>query len=423
MTGQGVAKSSKIYPWPACIANWKALLDGEPLLETIEYPIYTDAWVTGQVDDGLGPYSFINSFGAQREPTRHPSIVLRMDMHLPAGSLKHQLSVTNATAYHAGDIEDELSALLGLCLGIRTKAGGFTRRFDTTDGCDPRGQPFAGTHKTVPPLVKPATQSRRILPKLVGTYCLNDALSVGFRMLATLDPQAGAALVKAARLHQEALWTAEVSPEMSWFLLVIAVEACAKAWAVKTGRAGKRWGPTGRFKGFLQAFCPGPPESRPKQCYQHDWDRKTLEVSFTKVYEWRSAFVHEGILFPKPMCMPPHFEDARYSEIPTGLATSAQGGGWRAADTPLMLHLFEHMVRGAILEWWKWNLPSVPYLNTATQADLKQIPGIGPKHASSIVACRASHRLFKRFGDLQSVAGIGEKAAATIRAHTTLVKK
>lgn len=411
----------KQYPWPACIANWQAFSDGEPLLETVEYPVHTDAWVTGQVESGLGPYTLLNSFGAEHEPTRYPAIILRVNIHLPQGALKHSLSVTDATAYHAGDIEDELSALLGMCVGIRTKAGGFTRRFDPSG--DQRGQPFAGVHKAVPPLLKPGFQRRWILPRLGKTHCLDGALTLGFRWLPTLNPNSGASLVKAARLHQEAVWIAEGAPELSWFLLVTAVETCAKAWAVRTGKSGTNWGPTGRFREFLLAFCPEPPNERPKECYQHKWDRATLKASFSKVYDWRSDFVHEGVLFPKPMCVPPHREDGLFSEIPIGLAMSAQGGKWQIADTPLLLHLFEYIVRGAILNWWKWSLPSVPFLNSAGQARLKRIPGVGVKLARRIARHRRKHGPFGAFAELTGVKGIGDGAVKTIREHTSLVKK
>jgi len=102
---------------------------------------------------------------------------------------------------------------------------------------------------------------------------------------------------------------------------------------------------------------------------------------------------------------------------------SVSGGSWQISDTPLHLHTFEYMVRAALLKWWKWCLPGVPYLNTATQIDLQRIPGIGPKQAESIVAHRISHGKYGRFDDLLSVAGIGQKAATAIKAHTVLVEK
>lgn len=122
---QAGKKATKTYSWPACSANWKAALDGE----TIEFPVHSDAWITGQIDDGLGPYQFLNAISVKSEHETHlyPTVVLRIDWHVPQGELTGDLGKTDAKSYHGGRIEDELAALLGLCLGIRAKAGDVTR--------------------------------------------------------------------------------------------------------------------------------------------------------------------------------------------------------------------------------------------------------------------------------------------------------
>ena len=89
----------------------------------------------------------------------------------------------------------------------------------------------------------------------------------------------------------------------------------------------------------------------------------------------------------------------------------------------MQLHIFEYIVRGALLEWWKWCLPDTPCLNSASVCDLEGIPGIGPKHANNIVLHRSSHGPFATFDDLLAVPGIGQKATMAIKAHTTLVEK
>lgn len=207
---------------------------------------------------------------------------------------------------------------------------------------------------------------------------------------------------------------------MAWLLLVTAAETASKQWADQSGR---RFGPTRRFREFLLGFRPDPPSERPKECYRHKWDTSSLARSFKKIYEWRSNYVHEGIPFPAMMCTPPHEEDKRHSEIPVGLAMAVPGGLWKASDAPMQLHLFEHIVRGALLNWWKWNLPSVVYLNTATCADLGKIPGVGPKLANRIVAHRSGHGPLESFEELAEVSGIGEATARRIRSLATLVKK
>ncbi len=409
------------YKWPASPVNWRAARAGAPLAWTEEYPLYSDAWITGQIDHGLGPYEFINAYGNVEAYEAHirPSVVIRISWHLPPGALAQKLGTTNAGSYHGGGVEDELAALLGLCLGIRARAGGPSRYFGP--GVDPRGTLQPGMHKPIHQIPLPRLR-RRLLPFASGTHTLGDALTLPLTRLYTLSERDAADLVKAARLHQEAMWIAEGSPGVAWILLVTAVETCAQNWA---GRAHPRWRATRRFAEFLLTFSPSPPADRPEPCYQLGWDAVSLAAAVEKIYEWRCAFVHEGIHFPQPMCEPPYREDkdGPYSEIPIGMATAVPGGTWPVSETPILLHTFEYMVRGAILKWWQWCLPSVPYLNSAGEATLGRIPGIGDRLAGRIARDRRIRGAFSSFGDLARIKGVGAKAMNAIEQHTTLVMK
>lgn len=53
-------------------------------------------------------------------------------------------------------------------------------------------------------------------------------------------------------------------------------------------------------------------------------------------------------------------------------------------------------------------------LNTATEAQLDALPGVGPVTAASIVAWRAKHGRFARVEELQEVDGIGPKTYAQL---------
>lgn len=56
-------------------------------------------------------------------------------------------------------------------------------------------------------------------------------------------------------------------------------------------------------------------------------------------------------------------------------------------------------------------------LNRATQAQLEELPGVGPVTAGKILAWREEHRRFSRVEELQEIDGIGPKTYAQIAPH------
>lgn len=59
-------------------------------------------------------------------------------------------------------------------------------------------------------------------------------------------------------------------------------------------------------------------------------------------------------------------------------------------------------------------------LNTATQADLEELPGIGPVTAGHILAWRDEHGRFSRVDELLEVSGIGERTLAQLEPLVTV---
>jgi len=56
-------------------------------------------------------------------------------------------------------------------------------------------------------------------------------------------------------------------------------------------------------------------------------------------------------------------------------------------------------------------------LNAATEAQLEELPGVGPVTAARIVAWRTAHHRFSSVTELQEVDGIGPKTYAELEPH------
>jgi len=59
-------------------------------------------------------------------------------------------------------------------------------------------------------------------------------------------------------------------------------------------------------------------------------------------------------------------------------------------------------------------------LNTASERELIELPGIGPTKAAAIVAYRQKHGAFARIDDLRKVKGFGRKTVAKLRPSLTV---
>jgi competence protein ComEA len=62
-------------------------------------------------------------------------------------------------------------------------------------------------------------------------------------------------------------------------------------------------------------------------------------------------------------------------------------------------------------------------LNTATQAQLESLPGVGPKAAQRILEYRQKNGGFKKIEDLMNVKGIGEKSFLKLKPLLMVTEK
>lgn len=363
--------------------NWKAFVEKRPTEYAYEIPLYSDA--TLGFFDGLsvGPYRFLRSSPSNTcEEPFHTVIVMRVDVHIRQEGYESlaDMEKTDDSAYHGGNLDDEIAALLSLLLGIRLMKGSVTREFGSR--IDPRGIPIESG--AIPALVINSWQT--LIPRLQRTEDLRKPPDL-FETYPALEKADAMVLIKAARLYQQAIWYADTDPNQAWLMLVSAVETAADHWWKKdstpveiledsnktlydlliqeggqslTEKVAKHvasvLGASKKFREFVLHFLPGPPEKRPSEIGQFPFgDETRLEAAMKKIYNYRSMALHGGKPFPAPMCTPPGWyggNDAM-SEVPTGQASGTLGATWLHEDTPMMLHTFEHIVRGSLIAWWR----------------------------------------------------------------------
>jgi hypothetical protein len=366
-------------------ANWQKAQNGIAAREIVEATLFTDSWVTGEILD-LGPYSLINTIAhAYNHPGRilRPAVVMRMSHHyVPGTDPPYRTPMENDFEhYHGGDYLDEMAALASLFLGIRLKAGGANREF--RDEQDRFGRPIQFGGKPDPQLM---LEGRTQIPRLALPANLNAGLApLGTFPNRTVEQTNG--LIKAARQYQQAIWIADSDPSLAWLMLVSAIETAALEWSadvtpveqlelafpelvklIQESSSPELLEPvadilkqltrsTKRFVDFMQTFAPPAPSVRPEGWMQFSYDPANMKKALSLIYGHRSMSLHRGTAFPLPMCEVPRCsqqgpDSVAVQEKPDGLAMSSRNASWKIDKTPMLLNTFEHLVRGALMNWW-----------------------------------------------------------------------
>jgi hypothetical protein len=383
--------TEQLFEGPFGYENWRAFNRGEPTTDGGEVMLYSDSRFSGELSSELGPFQVLHALSHSEPGVVAPVFALRMDDHLPTDLIEALTSnlfsrkKTILAHYHGGSIYDEIAALLALTHGVRMQAGSPTRWFDSR--ADPRGR--AVTPQKGPPVLMESHGGAAIPRFGKGGVAIRAELIPSYPQLAPPD---ALALIRAARSYQEAAWISDGDPQLAWLLLVSAVETAAARWARATKAdeessdaevltsakpdlaallkeaggddhlsavaayiaQGMRAGH--KFRRFLVTFAPKPPVPRPAEWSALDWSTEGLMSALSKVYGHRSKALHESIPFPLPMCGPPLRFDTDgqewLTETPGSGAAFVGGGVWQHSDTPILLWTFEHLVRGALLNWW-----------------------------------------------------------------------
>lgn len=271
--------------------------------------------------------------------------------------------------YHGAVAWEELAALVSLALGVRLRSGGIMQVFE------PEAGGLGYPHEMGPPPYLPGPAG--YWPMLSGMSSYGRKLDFSSLRLLEDYPRMpvgqARALVRSARSYQEAIWIADSDPRQAWLRLVTAVETVVSELQPKlppeerlravypdmaeqilhcgnpelaewfTRKIADRERAQARFLAFLKEFGPSRPPRRPRYASQkQDW--RALDQQLRSIYQARSDDLHTGSPISRAMC------EAPYSS-PSGIApevTYSPSGG----ATRLRLHVFEYIVRHALLAWW-----------------------------------------------------------------------
>jgi hypothetical protein len=361
--------------------NFKEYSSDKQPYQIDEYPLFTDAHIIGQLIEGCEPYTFLNMVPSRRESgTVRESIMLRIYWYASYQSVGCSVE-TDVSQYHGGHINDEIAALVSLKLGIRLKSGGMTRTFHDYYE-DQLGVPRSPINPHPQLIVQ--DKQRLILPGVVKEVDLSTLNEL--KSLQNLSEDQYVALLRAARLYQDAIWIAEYDPNSAWLMLISAVETAANQWTADMGTPAERLkslkpkvadllvssggkelleqvadeiasslGATNKFIKFCLEYKPEAPGKRPEHA-QVEWTKNGLKKVLNTLYKYRSNALHGGTPFPSPMYSSPEntMDGLLLSEkaCTFGLALHTHGASWKAEDLPINMNTFNYFVNGVLNNWW-----------------------------------------------------------------------
>lgn len=363
--------------------NIKASLNNSELQSIFEVPLFTDSCVVGDINESTSCYSILNLCNMHaREGFVYESLILRARWFLK-NERRFDLE-TDESAYHSGWAADEIAAIVGMILGIRLKAGDIVREYGGFNA-DPLGRPKSSRR---PNSIFEKRHGTLIVPSLCKTVNIGSVLD--FKLLANLDKGDYIALIRAARMYQDAIWIVESEPELAWLILVSALETAANHWdktnysvLQKLEKSKPKLyerlhsvggedlcmyvakeiegtlGATNKFIKFCIEFFPEAPIERPAQYAQVKWSKSNFRIILNVIYSSRSKALHGGIPFAAPFCLPPTIIElnAPASEKGMlGLAQHSHGASWKSQDIPISANCFFMFAHGVLNKWLRYLL-------------------------------------------------------------------
>jgi hypothetical protein len=372
-------RAKKLESGSSGYENWRRFESARQFRGWEEVPLYSDSHIVAN-DHNFGPHELINTIAIGVGPGIVLPVFILRSSYYGTDEEVFPSPKDNDAYWGSGHVSDEMAALISLVVGIRLKAGAPSRLYMSDDE-DPRGRPIAYQQRKTPQLSP--VNGKLIAPGVAGERHIVSLEPIS--LYPTISADVALAILRAAKLYQDAVWIVEDEPSLAWVMLVSAVETVAEKWRTDSappevvfrelepdwanemeeefGAESVRWAANkwtrlmkagDRFLRFLLAFLPEPPMARPTEQHQHPWNEGKIRSTLKTVYGYRSNALHGGIPFPMPMCCPPILSDDTGipPEVPWQLGMGGSGGHWAGDDIPITFNTFEYIARNAILRWW-----------------------------------------------------------------------
>lgn len=200
----------------------------QEIVSICEYPLYTDnPRIMGAIESE--PISLLNPVIHNHKGVFLPRILLRFFNYINSEEVIDYTTQptidSKIKSYESAP--NELSYLINLRLGIRTKIGSCTREFklpftnNSNYGFIPNFNYYPNFEKEV------LVSEYPVIPSLFNP--VNLSIEAYFKKLISLSEKNLCNVVRVAKLYSSAIFLAERSPKISWILLVSAIEVAAEA--------------------------------------------------------------------------------------------------------------------------------------------------------------------------------------------------
>lgn len=339
------------------IRNMEALENGDAEYDVKEYEVIADARIVGELTHG--PYYFTIWEISDKREGEERKLCLRIGEKVFSNDEQPWKSATRSGFYHGGGIGDELVALASLFLRRRFKLGPIVRWDDS-------------------PRLLSMSEGWIDKPLVAGQSNLVE-LSEWLNLIEGLDSTYHQRFILAAKLYHQALLLIEQQPDIAYLNLVSAIEVLSGKTEIKKPLLSDLDAELGelvqsveneklrsqieqailkrqpfhrrRFVAFILDHIEEDFWLEEKRPEQGRIDRDDLGNLLRRIYDQRSATLHDGKPFPATVFHPPMMG----AEIDFGDSIIVGEKAWESKDFVPYPQFFERLVNHVLKSFVKRN--------------------------------------------------------------------